>query len=75
MTSATLGNTVTGYLGKYMVNSTAYLLTYAVAAYTSVDTLSNHTKVTSTKHCGFARDVQTTTYHLSSTKRRLSSEN
>ena len=60
---------MTAYLGKYLVNLTAYLLTAYVAAYTAVDTLSNQIKVTSAKHPGFARDVQTTTDHLSSIKR------
>ena len=71
MTLRTSGNTVTAYLGKYLVILTAYLLTYAVVTYTSVDTLSNQTKVTSAKHRGFARDMQTTTDHLSSTKRNV----
>ena len=59
------------YLGKYLVNLTAYLVTDAVAPYMATRTVSNHLKVTSAKHRSFARDVQTTTYHLSSTKRNV----
>ena len=69
MTSATLGNGVTVYPGKYMVSLTAYLLTDAVAAYTAVDTLSNQRKMTSAKHFGPPCEAQTTTYHLSSIER------
>ena len=61
------GNAVTAYLGKYLVNLTAYLLTYAVVTYTSVDTLSSQLKVTSAKHFGLPREAQTTTYHFSRT--------
>ena len=56
-------------LGKHMVSLTVCLLTNAVKPHAVTDTVSNQLKVTSTKHCGLPREVQTTTYHLSSTER------
>ncbi len=68
MTSAKLNTGTTMRLGKHTA-ITECLLTNAVKPHASTDTVSNQVKVTSVKHPGFARDVQTTTYHLSSTKR------
>ena len=69
MTLATSGNIETVCLGKHMVDVTECLLTHAVKPHTATDTVSNHLKGTSAKHCGSPREVQTTTTDLLSTKR------
>ncbi len=69
MILAKSGNTETVCLGKHMVDVTECLLTHAVKPHAATDTVSNQLKVTRTKHRSFARKMQTTTYHLNSTKR------
>ncbi len=56
-------------LGKHMAKLTECLLTNTVKPHAATDTVSNQLKATSAKHGGLAGEVQSITYHLSSTKR------